>query len=143
MHLAVVGDVVAVVAPGRREEGQQPDGGDAQALQRVERFRPAAEIADAVRSIAEDVKSGQLDPAAIDERTISNKLYTSGMPDPDLLIRTAGEMRLSNYLLWQISYAELYVTDTLWPDFELPDLHKALDNYAQRNRKFGGLNKVA
>lgn len=102
-----------------------------------------AEIADAVRQIAQDVKDGKLQPDEVDEKVISNHLYTAGMPDPDLLIRTAGEMRLSNYLLWQISYAELYVTDTLWPDFGIPELHKALENYAQRNRKFGGLNKGA
>lgn len=102
-----------------------------------------AEIADAVRSIASEVRQGKLDPAQITEKTISDHLYTHGMPDPDLLIRTAGEMRLSNYLLWQISYAELYVTDTLWPEFGVPELHKAFESYGQRNRKFGGLNNGA
>lgn len=99
-----------------------------------------AEIVDTVRAIATEARDGKLDPSQITEATISNHLYTAGMPDPDLLIRTAGEMRVSNYLLWQISYAELYVTDTLWPDFGIPDFHKALENYAQRNRKFGRLN---
>jgi len=97
------------------------------------------EITDAVRDIAEQVKTGTLDPDAISEDTIANHLYTAGLPDPDLLIRTAGEMRLSNYLLWQISYAELYVTDVCWPDFDLPQLHTALQAFASRKRKFGGV----
>jgi undecaprenyl diphosphate synthase len=99
-----------------------------------------AEIVDAVQSIAAKVKAGQLDPNRIDESTISSHLYTAGMPDPDLLIRTAGEMRISNYLLWQISYAELYVSDVLWPDFTEPDLHGAIREFASRNRRFGALD---
>lgn len=81
-----------------------------------------------------------IDPASLDEATIEAKLYTAGMPDPDLLIRTAGEMRFSNYLLWQISYAEFWVTETCWPEFREPQLHAAICDYAARNRKFGGLN---
>ncbi|MEI8194924.1 MAG: isoprenyl transferase [Phycisphaerae bacterium] len=95
------------------------------------------EITDAVRTIAQKVKAGQIDPAAITEQTIGEHLYTAGMPDPDLLIRTAGEMRVSNYLLWQISYAELYVTDVFWPEFASADLHQALVNFSQRSRRFG------
>jgi undecaprenyl diphosphate synthase len=98
-----------------------------------------SEIVDAVRLIAERVRDGRLDPAAIDEGTISNSLYTAGMPDPDLLIRTAGEMRVSNYLLWQISYAELWVTPVCWPDFTTDVFHAALRDYAGRERRFGGL----
>src|SRR5262245_16211196 len=98
-----------------------------------------AEIVDAVRAIAGRVKRGDLDAAAIDESTISNSLYTAGMPDPDLLIRTAGEMRVSNYLLWQISYAELWVTPVCWPDFTTDLFHDALRDYAGRERRFGGL----
>jgi undecaprenyl diphosphate synthase len=98
-----------------------------------------AEIVDAVRSIAERVKKGDLGPTAIDETTISDSLYTAGMPDPDLLIRTAGEMRVSNYLLWQISYAELWVTPVCWPDFTNDVFHAALRDYAGRERRFGGL----
>ena len=98
-----------------------------------------AEIVDAVRSIAERVRRGELNPAAIDESTISNSLYTSGMPDPDLLVRTAGEMRISNYLLWQISYAELWVTPIYWPDFTNDVFHQALTSFAERQRRFGGL----
>jgi len=101
-----------------------------------------AEITDAVRDIAALVKSGRLDPRDIDEQTISDHLYTTGMPDPDLLIRTAGEMRISNYLLWQISYAELFVSDTLWPDFGVENLHEALRSFASRNRRFGALDQT-
>lgn len=99
-----------------------------------------AEIVDAVQAIAMKVKAGQLDPRDINEETISNHLYTAGMPDPDLLIRTAGEMRVSNYLLWQISYAELYVSPVLWPDFSITDLHEAMRAFAARNRRFGALD---
>jgi undecaprenyl diphosphate synthase len=102
-----------------------------------------AEIVDAVRSIAGRVKGGALAPAEIDEATISDSLYTAGMPDPDLLIRTAGEMRVSNYLLWQISYAELWVTPVCWPDFTTELFHAALRDYAGRERRFGGLKPSA
>jgi undecaprenyl diphosphate synthase len=98
-----------------------------------------AEIVDAVRSIAERVRRGELTTAAIDESAISDSLYTAGMPDPDLLIRTAGEMRVSNYLLWQISYAELWVTPVCWPDFTTEVFHTALREYAGRERRYGGL----
>lgn len=98
------------------------------------------EILDAVRAIGEEVKSGTLQPRDISEETISSHLYTAGMPDPDLLIRTAGEMRISNYLLWQISYAELYVSDVLWPDFAEDDLYGAIRAFAARNRRFGALD---
>jgi undecaprenyl diphosphate synthase len=98
-----------------------------------------AEVVDAVRRIAEHVRDGRLDPAAIDEQVISRHLYTSGMPDPDLLIRTAGEMRISNFLLWQISYAELWVTELCWPEFEVAHLREAIRAFAARSRRFGGL----
>jgi undecaprenyl diphosphate synthase len=97
------------------------------------------ELVDAVRAIAHDVSGGKLDPDSIDEATINGALYTAGMPDPDFLIRTAGEMRVSNFLLWQISYAELWVTDQCWPDFDRDCLHAALRDYANRDRRFGGL----
>ena len=100
------------------------------------------EIVDAVRSIATRVERGLLDPAAIDEATVDGALYTAGMPDPDLLIRTAGEMRVSNYLLWQISYAELWVTPLAWPDFEPAVFRDALRDFAARNRRFGGLTNT-
>ena len=98
-----------------------------------------AELVDAVRQIAEEACRGSLDPATIDEQTISDRLYTAGMPDPDLLIRTAGEMRISNFLLWQISYAELWVTERCWPEFETADFHQALRDFAARDRKYGGI----
>ena len=97
------------------------------------------ELVDAVRALAEQARQGTLDPEQIDEAVISNALYTAGMPDPDLLIRTAGEMRVSNFLLWQISYAELWVTEQCWPDFDRATLHAALRDYAGRERRFGGL----
>jgi undecaprenyl diphosphate synthase len=99
-----------------------------------------AEIVDAIQTLAKRVQKGELAPEAIDEQTVSNALYTAGMPDPDLLIRTAGEMRVSNYLLWQISYAELWVTPQFWPEFDAHLLHEALRAYAHRERRFGGLN---
>ncbi len=99
-----------------------------------------AEITDAVRAIAAKVRAGDLDPSDIDESTIDNHLYTAGMHDVDLLIRTAGEMRISNYLLWQISYAELVVTDVLWPDFHEPELHDCIRQFSRRNRRFGALD---
>jgi undecaprenyl diphosphate synthase len=97
------------------------------------------EVVDAVRALAERVRQGALDPGQIDEDAVSGALYTGGMPDPDLLIRTAGEMRVSNFLLWQISYAELWVTERCWPDFDRETLHLALHDFAGRERRFGGL----
>ena len=97
------------------------------------------EIVDTVRDIASRAKSGQLDSADIDEHTLHAGLQTHDIPDPDLLIRTSGEMRVSNFLLWQVSYAEFYVTETYWPDFKEPQFHEALKNYATRERRFGGL----
>ncbi len=97
------------------------------------------EIVDAVQAIARQVQAGTLKPADIDEETVNQALYTAGMADPDLLIRTAGEMRVSNYLLWQISYSELWVTPKCWPEFDASTLQEALRDYARRERRFGGL----
>jgi undecaprenyl diphosphate synthase len=97
-----------------------------------------AEITSAVRRLAERVRRGELAPHAIDESSIDAALDTAGLPEPDLLIRTAGEMRLSNFLLWQISYAELYVSDILWPDFTAEDFRAAIRSFAARDRRFGG-----
>jgi len=99
-----------------------------------------SEIVDAVQAIARRVAAGELSPDQIDESTVSDSLYTAGMSDPDLLIRTAGELRLSNYLLWQISYAELWVTERYWPEFRRPDLVAALQAFAARDRRYGGLS---
>ena len=97
------------------------------------------EIVDAVRAIAAKAKEGRIEPAEITEKVIAEHLYTRHYPDPDLLIRTSGELRVSNFLLWQISYAELVVTPTLWPDFRRPQFFEAVEEYARRHRRFGGL----
>ncbi len=95
------------------------------------------ELIEAVRSIGDKIKQGALDPAEINEQLLSQHLYTANYPDPDLLIRTSGEMRISNFLLWQISYAELVITQTLWPDFRKPQFFAALEEYTRRHRRFG------
>jgi undecaprenyl diphosphate synthase len=100
-----------------------------------------AEIVDAVNAIIEAARAdGSLASLRLDEATLRSRLYTSASPDPDLLIRTSGEMRISNFLLWQIAYSELYVTDTLWPDFSRTDLLTAILAYQKRDRRYGGLN---
>ena len=98
-----------------------------------------AEITEAIQAIGREVKVGKLDPEQIREETVSAQLYTHGIPDPDFLIRTSGEMRISNFMLWQISYAEIYVTPVLWPDFGKEEFTKALADYAGRERRFGGI----
>lgn len=98
-----------------------------------------AEIVDAARQLAREVRDGDLDLDGIDEARLSAALDTHGLPDPDLLVRTAGEMRLSNFLLWQISYAELVVTEVAWPDFGIADLHATFETFAGRSRRFGGI----
>ena len=95
------------------------------------------EITNAAREIATQAASGQLKPTDITEQTISNYLTTAFMPDPDLLIRTGGELRLSNYLMWQCAYSELYFCDTYWPDFTEEEMLKAISNYQQRERRYG------
>ena len=101
-----------------------------------------AELVDAFNAMLEHAKSNGATPFKADEDTVSEYLYTAGLPDPDLLIRTSGEMRVSNFLLWQIAYAELYVTETLWPDFSRARLFEALIEYQKRERRYGGLGKV-
>ena len=98
-----------------------------------------AEIVDAMKVIADKICKGELKPEQVDEATVAAHLYQPTMPEPDLVIRTAGEMRLSNFLLWQVSYAEFYVTDTLWPDFRAEHLHAAIEDFNRRERRFGGL----
>lgn len=100
-----------------------------------------AEMVDAVGRIAQEVQAGNITPGQLTEETLSAHLYTAGMPDPDLLIRTAGEMRVSNFLLWQISYAEIWVTQACWPEFDERQLHLAIRDFAARDRRFGGLKK--
>jgi undecaprenyl diphosphate synthase len=97
------------------------------------------ELLDAFRTLARRVQAGELRPEDIDEKLVSGALYTEGVPDPDLLIRTSGEMRVSNFLLWQIAYTELWVTPVLWPDFGPGDLYRALVEFQRRSRRFGGV----
>ena len=97
------------------------------------------ELVDTFRALARQVQAGELRPDDVDEGRISRALYTGGVPDPDLLIRTSGEMRISNFLLWQIAYTELWITPTLWPDFGPRDFHRAIAEYQRRNRRFGGI----
>jgi len=102
-------------------------------------YSSRTELTDAVRSLCTDAAAGKLDPATITPDTISSRLYTSEFPDPDLLIRTSGEMRLSNFLLWQLSYAEFYITPKFWPDFGKQDLRAAIAEFHKRERRFGGI----
>jgi undecaprenyl diphosphate synthase len=95
------------------------------------------EILHACRAIAQQVQQGLIQPEQIDEALFESHLYTAGICDPDLLIRTSGEMRISNFLLWQMAYAEMYITETLWPDFDRAEFHRALTAYQQRDRRFG------
>jgi undecaprenyl diphosphate synthase len=99
-----------------------------------------AELTDAVRVIAEKARGDELLPKDITEATITEHLYTRDFPDPDLLIRTSGEMRISNFLLWQLSYTEFVITNTLWPDFGREQFHEALQEYSKRQRRFGGVH---
>ena len=97
------------------------------------------ELVEAVRSISQDVQQGKLEPQGIDEQVISSRLLSSGLPEPDLLIRTSGELRLSNFMLWQLAYSELWFTDVLWPEFTENHLKEAVAEYQRRTRRYGGL----
>lgn len=125
----------------RRLEGtmEKSAGNTALTLTLALSYGARTEIADAARRIAREAKEGTLDPEAVDEQTVASRLYTAGTPDPDLLVRTSGEMRISNFLLWQISYAEIFVTPKLWPDFAKEDLFDAMEEYARRHRRYGGI----
>jgi undecaprenyl diphosphate synthase len=143
IQLRAMGRLDALPAPARRELDAAIA---ATAQNRGMRLNLAinysgrAELVDAVNSlIAEARQAGALDSLQLDEQTLASRLYTAGLPDPDLLIRTSGEMRVSNFLLWQIAYAELYVTGTLWPDFCRTELLEAILEYQRRDRRFGGL----
>ena len=98
-----------------------------------------SELVDAFRSLCADVRDHKLELAEVDEHEIQRRLYTAGMPDPDLVIRTSGEMRISNFLLWQIAYSEIFVTDRLWPDFRGIHMLEAIEDYQRRERRYGGL----
>ena len=142
LRFRVIGDVAALPEAARRQiEGTiaAAAGNTGTTLCLALNYGARQELTRTVRTIAADVAAGTLAAADIDEHAISCRLDTAGMPDPDLLIRTAGEMRLSNFLLWQISYAELFVTDLRWPEFREEALIEALRSYAVRDRRFGGL----
>ena len=123
---AILAEVTEKTAPG-----------DGLILQVATNYGSRAELTQAVRSLAEAVKHGNLDPAQIDEGMITQALYTAQVPDPDVLIRTGGESRLSNYLLWQCAYTELYISQTLWPDFNGDEFNQILQTVSQRERRFG------
>lgn len=116
---------------------RKTEGNDAMRVTFALSYSGRAEIVDAIRAIVRDVESGHLDPEAIDEKTLSSRLYAPDLPDPDLLIRTGEEHRVSNFLLWQFAYTELYVTDALWPDFGPAELEVAIREYQRRERRFG------
>lgn len=99
------------------------------------------DITQAVRKIAERARTGELEPADIDDAMITSELVTAGIPDPDLIIRTSGEMRISNFLLWQLAYSELYITEAFWPDFRRDELYKAIQSYQKRERRFGKVSE--
>ncbi len=102
-----------------------------------------SEIVDAVQALGREIAAGKLDPGDIGEDEIAGQLYSAGQPDPDLLIRTSGEMRISNFLLWQIAYTEIYVTSVLWPDFRKAELYEAILDYQKRERRFGMVKSTA
>ncbi|MBU4461435.1 MAG: di-trans,poly-cis-decaprenylcistransferase [Verrucomicrobia bacterium] len=141
-RLRAIGRLADLPAPARRELQRVMDA----TAHYTERhlvlalsYGGRAEIADAARRIAERAKAGELDPAKVDEAVVAAHLYAPDIPDPDLMIRTSGEMRLSNFLLWQLSYAEFHFTPILWPDFREADLAAAVGEYRRRHRRFGDI----
>ncbi len=143
IRLAVIGRIDALPAPAREELAaavRATSGGRGLQVNLALNYGGRHELVDACNAILEEARrSGSLGSLMVDESEISAHLYTAGIPDPDLLIRTSGELRISNFLLWQIAYAEIYVTDVLWPDFRRIDLLKAVLDYQKRDRRFGGL----
>lgn len=140
VSVRMLGDLDRLVPSARRAVDRivhDTEGGRKLALNICISYGSRAEIARAARMIADEVARGALDPADVDEAAITRRLYTSEWPDPDLLIRTSGEMRLSNFLLWQLAYAEIHVTPVLWPDFTRQDLYEAILEYQRRERRFG------
>ena len=140
IRLHAIGDLGRLPARGQRELEEAFEltaGNERMTLTLALSYGSRWEITEAVRQIAEAARAGALDPAAITEETVSEALLTRGLPDPDLLVRTAGEMRLSNFLLWQVAYTELYVTEKYWPDFRRAALYDAVRSYQDRDRRFG------
>ncbi|MBZ5595933.1 MAG: isoprenyl transferase [Acidobacteriia bacterium] len=144
IRLQAIGRLDALPAPVRRELESVVEATSRNRRLLVNlaiNYSGRSEILDAVNSIIENARrQGRLDALHIDEQLLASNLYTAPSPDPDLLIRTSGEMRISNFLLWQIAYSELYVTDTLWPDFNRAELLKAILDYQKRDRRYGGLS---
>jgi len=141
VKLSFLGQLSAVPPRLRRSMEntmQKTAGNTGLSLQVAINYGARLEITDAVKALARQVKAGKLSPDDITEEMISNHLYTAGIPDPELLIRTGGEMRLSNYLLWQSAYTELYVTPVLWPEFAPVHFDEAIEEFIQRNRRWGG-----
>ena len=142
VRLRVIGRMAGVPLPVRRGlENVARETRDNAGLTLLVAFNYGGrdELLDAFRALARRVQSGDLAPDAVTEADVSQALYTHDVPDPDLLIRTSGEMRISNFLLWQIAYTELWVTPTLWPDFGPADLYRAIADYQRRDRRFGGV----
>jgi undecaprenyl diphosphate synthase len=138
--VSILGDVERLAPAARRAIDrvvQETVGGTELALNLCISYSSRAELARAARILAEEVAAGRLDPSEIDEEALGRRLYTAPWPDPDLLIRTSGEMRISNFLLWQLAYAELYVTPVLWPDFTRRHLFEAILEFQRRDRRFG------
>ena len=140
VSVRILGDLDRL-APGARQAVDrimaETAGGEDLALNLCISYSSRAEITRAARQLAEEVAAGRLDPADVDEDALARRLYTAPWPDPDLLIRTSGEMRISNFLLWQLAYAELYVTPVLWPDFTRRHLFEAILEFQRRDRRFG------
>ncbi|GAB5535628.1 MAG: isoprenyl transferase [Rubricoccaceae bacterium] len=140
IRLHAIGDLTRLPPRGQRELAEALEltaGNTRMTLTLALSYGSRWEITEAVRQLARDVQSGQLDPEAIDEARVSAALQTAGTPDPDLLVRTAGELRVSNFLLWQIAYTELYVTEAFWPAFRREALYEAVRSFQDRDRKFG------
>ena len=141
IKLTAIGDIDGIPEPLKSKLNRviaRTAGNELMTVNLALNYGSRAEIARAARLIASDVKSSKLEVGDIDEGVFSRYLYTKDLPDPDLLIRTSGEYRISNFLLWQISYAEVYVTDKMWPDFRKKDLVNAVDWFGERQRRFGG-----
>ena len=140
VRLAVIGrtqDLPAAVRKAILETQTYLAGSSGLLLVLALSYSGRAEMVDAVRAILSEESRDRIDPAAVNETFVANFLYTAGLPDPDLLIRTSGELRLSNFMLWQLAYAELWITDTLWPDFRRRHLYQAVADYQRRERRFG------
>ena len=142
IRLNAIGELANLPADVRKSLGRTMDltkSNDGMVINLALSYGGRAEIASMVKIIAEKARNGEIDPVTITEKFIADHLYTAGMPDPDLLIRTSGEMRISNFLLWQIAYTEIFITDTLWPDFGRDELISILIDFQSRERRFGNV----